>query len=100
MKTNEALRGRYKKIAHRWNCTEYAGLRRDDLIPTILGYSDLTSLPQNPTILEAMCGTGNIGVAAKKVLEEQGKTPDLYFLDFTQSMLDRITIPAKKYCRM
>ena len=43
METNKELHGRYEKIATRWNCSEYDGLRRDDLIPEIQAFDRLAS---------------------------------------------------------
>jgi SAM-dependent methyltransferase len=99
MKTNKALLRRYAKIAKRWNCPEYDGLRRDDLIPKILGCADINSLSHSPIILEAMCGTGNIGKMVGNILREHRKDPRMFFLDFSQEMLKRITTSGEKVCR-
>ncbi|MFZ2881897.1 MAG: class I SAM-dependent methyltransferase, partial [Candidatus Moraniibacteriota bacterium] len=96
MKTNEGLLRRYDKISHRWNCKEYAGLRRDDLIPKILKYSNLKSLPPKSEILDAMCGTGKIGETLNKELKTLGKISKISFTDFSQAMLNQIKTPGSK----
>ncbi len=96
-KINTALQRRYSKIAKFWNNKEYAGLRRDDVMPEIIKNAKLDELGSEPMIFEAMCGTGIVGKAVKEALEKQNKKCNLFYLDFSKEMLKQIATAAKKF---
>lgn len=87
---NMAMRKRYEKIASLWNSQRYKGLRRDDLIPLIIKFSDTPQ--KSSTVLEAMCGTGLIGTAIK----DKYKQVNIFFLDASIEMLNEITSKGEK----
>jgi len=87
---NLLLQKRYDTIAPRWDSPAYEGLRRDDLLQKILGILKLDKLQGSPEILNAMCGTGTVGLTIKKYLQEKGIDSRVSFLDFSQGMLDQI----------
>jgi len=96
-KINAALKRRYAKIAKHWSGERYAGLRRDDVLPEIIKAARLDKIVASEArVLEAMCGTGIVGTAAKKSLEKQNKKCDLFYLDFSKEMLEQIGEPSKK----
>lgn len=88
--SNSLLQKRYDIIAPLWNSPAYEGLRRDDLLPKILELLKLDKLQDSPEILDAMCGTGTMGTAIKKYLQEKNINSRVSFLDFSQAMLDQI----------
>lgn len=90
MKINLALLKRYKEIARRWNSAEYAGIRRDDMIPELIKLMDLANLQPKSRLLDAMCGTGLVGKAIETELEKMKTPGKVYFLDFSQDMLNQI----------
>lgn len=95
MKTNLALLKRYEKIAKRWNSEEYAGIRGDEMVPELIKLMELESLPQESRILDAMCGTGLVGKAIEIELGKTKTPGKIYFLDFSQDMLNQIDTANK-----
>lgn len=83
---NTELQQRYDRIAPEWNSESYEGLRRDDLITTLLELGELSDVQ---TVLEAMSGTGMLSQRAKK----EHPSSDVYALDFSRGMLN--TIPKE-----
>lgn len=80
---NDQLQQRYDKVAPEWNGTSYEGLRRDDLIATIL---EKAELQHGQNVLEVMSGTALLSQEVKKSFPSS----DVYALDFSRGMLNMI----------
>ena len=89
---------RYEKIASLWDGNAYESLRRDGMIPAIIEAVGISTLPREVKVLEAMCGTAKVGIAAKKAIEESGRVCNLILCDFSQAMLDQADVAAEKVC--
>lgn len=96
---NTNLQARYNKIAERWNGKAYEGLRRDDLLPEVVKAANLENISsKNVKVLEAMCGTAQVGIAVKQAIEDLGRTCELTLLDFSEEMLAQANVRARKEC--
>ncbi len=96
MKINHTLLKRYRKIAKRWGSEEYAGIRRDDMIPKLIKLMELENLAGSSKVLDVMCGTGIVEKTIITELKKIGASCQLYFLDFSREMLDQINISLTK----
>lgn len=96
MRINEGLLRRYKKVAPFWNSDKYKDIRRDDLIPEIIRLLEIEGLKEGELVLEAMCGTGMVGVKIERELAKLQKRNPVLFLDFSPEMLNQISSKSKK----
>ncbi len=97
MRANKGLLKRYGKIANQWQDDAYKNIGRDDLIPIIIQLLQLENMEQDELLLDAMCGTGIVGVAIKNRLQALKKDNLVYFLDFSQKMLEQVKSEFGKY---
>lgn len=84
------LERRYSKIAHLWKNDVYKNIRRDDLIPIIISLLNLSDIKNDEIILDVMCGSGIVGLSILKETRRLKKNNQVYFLDYSQEMLDQI----------